>query len=367
MKDDRSNPWRWVTEARVTYALKILMVLVLAFYAGQFIFGILARIQGVVYILVAAVFLAYLIYPAVQRLRTRMPLVVAIVVVYVAILLALTLAAFFIVPHVLDDVAMLIKHYPALVARLHSLVYNPSDPLASRLPGWARDELANAPTGIVNWIETRGVQSFGQVATLLAGTLATVAVFIVVPVVTAYLLLDLDRLKAGLAEIVPEERWHATMTLLAGIDSVIGGFIRGQLLVAVTVGILITGAMMLLRVPYPYLFGLLAAVGDLIPYVGAVLAFIPAFLSAVLTNGWVNALLVTVAFVAIYELEGHLIAPNVVGRQVRLSAFAVIIALLIGAEVGGLFGMLVAVPVAGVLRLIVLRVLRTAKTKEGPP
>src|SRR5689334_5414007 len=105
MKDDRSNPWRWVTEARVTYALKILMVLVLAFYAGEFIFGILARIQGVVYILVAAVFLAYLIFPAVQRLRTRMPLVVAIVVVYAAILLALTLAAFFIVPHVLDDIA----------------------------------------------------------------------------------------------------------------------------------------------------------------------------------------------------------------------------------------------------------------------
>ena len=124
---------------------------------------------------------------------------------------------------------------------------------------------------------------------------------------------------------------------------------------------------MLLHVPYPYLFGLLAAVGDLIPYVGAVLAFIPAFTSAVLTNGWINALLVTIAFVTIFEVEGHLIAPNVVGRQVRLSAFVVIIALLIGGEVGGLFGMLVAMPVAGVLRVIVLRVLSTAKTKEGRP
>jgi len=367
MKDDRSNPWRWMTEARVTYALKVLMVLVLAFYAGEFIFRILARIQAVVYILVAAVFLAYLIYPAVQWLRARMPLVLAIVVVYVAIIAALALAAFFIVPHVLDDIAMLIKHYPALVARLHSLVYNPNYPIASRLPPWARDELADAPAAVVMWIQTRCLQTFGQVAALLAGTLAVVAVFVIVPVVTAYLLLDLDNLKAGLAAVVPDERWHATLTLLAGFDSVIGGFIRGQLLVAGTVGVMITGAMMLLHVPYPYLFGLLAVVGDLIPYVGAVLAFIPALLSAVLTNGWVNALLVTVAFVGIYELEGHLIAPNVVGRQVRLSAFVVLIALLIGGEVGGLFGMLVAVPVAGVLRVAALRVLRTAKTKEGPP
>ncbi len=67
---------------------------------------------------------------------------------------------------------------------------------------------------------------------------------------------------------------------------------------------------MLLHVPYPYLFGLLAFFGDLIPYVGAVLAFLPAFLVGVLTNGWVNALLVTVAFVAIFEAEGHLLAPN---------------------------------------------------------
>ncbi len=367
MKTDRSNPWRWMTEARVTYALKVLMLLVLTFFAGQFIFGILVRIRAVIYILVAAIFLAYLIYPAVQWLRARMPLVAAIGVVYAGIALTLALAAMFIVPHVADDVTMLVKHYPMFVDRLHSLVYNPNDPLTSRLPVWARDELANAPTAVGSWVETRGLQTFGQFAALLAGTVAAVAVFIVVPIVTAYLLLDLDRLKAGLSALVPRERWHATLVLLAEFDGVIGGFVRGQLLVAAIVGVLITIALMLLHVPYPYLFGLLAAVGDLIPYVGAVLAFIPAFTSAVLTNGWINALLVTIAFVTIFEVEGHLIAPNVVGRQVRLSAFVVIIALLIGGEVGGLFGMLVAVPVAGVLRVIVLRVLSTAKTKEGRP
>ena len=367
MKTDRSNPWRWMTEARVTYALKVLMLLVLAFFAGQFIFGILVRIRAVIYILVAAIFLAYLIYPAVQWLRARMPLVVAIGIVYAGIAISLALAAMFIVPHVVDDVAMLVKHYPMFVDRLHSLVYNPNDPLTSRLPVWARDELANAPTAVASWVQARGLQTFGQFAALLAGTVAAVAVFIVVPIVTAYLLLDLDRLKAGLSALVPSERWHATLVLLAEFDAVIGGFVRGQLLVAAIVGVLITIAMMLLHVPYPYLFGLLAAVGDLIPYVGAVLAFIPAFSSAVLTNGWINALLVTIAFVTIFEVEGHLIAPNVVGRQVRLSAFVVIIALLIGGEVGGLFGMLVAVPVAGVLRVIVLRVLSTAKTKEGRP
>ncbi|HLX25619.1 MAG TPA: hypothetical protein VKR05_01395, partial [Candidatus Cybelea sp.] len=68
MKGTRRNPWRWLTDARVTYALKVLMVLVLAFYVCQFIVQILTRLSGVVYILVAAILLAYLIYPAIAWL-----------------------------------------------------------------------------------------------------------------------------------------------------------------------------------------------------------------------------------------------------------------------------------------------------------
>ncbi|MFZ0031210.1 MAG: AI-2E family transporter [Candidatus Cybelea sp.] len=367
MKGTRRNPWRWLTEARVTYALKVLLLLVLVFFVGQFVIEILVRIRTVVYILIASVFLAYLIYPAVGRLRRRMPLVLAILLIYAAILLGLFTIALVIVPHIMDDVGLLVKHYPELVARFDSLVNNPNDPLIAGLPQWLRDEIAQVPTQIVRWIELRGVQVFGQIVVVLAGTVALVALFIVIPMVTVYLLLDLDNLKSSLAAIVPEDRWRATMSLLSEIDGVIGGFIRGQLLVAFVVGVLITLALLLLHVPYPYLFGLLAFFGDLIPYVGAVLAFLPAFLSSVLTNGWINALLVTVAFVAIYEAEGHLLAPVVVGRQVRLSAFAVIVAILIGGELAGLFGVLVAVPVAGVMRVVLARVLEAAKAKAPPP
>ncbi len=364
MKEPHSNPWRWWTDARITYALKVLMVLVLAAYLAQFVFEILTRIRGVVYILIGAVFFAYLIYPAVQRLRRRMPLVAAIALVYLIILIALAGAGSFVVPRIMEEAGMLVRHYPELVERLRSLVYDPNDPITSRLPAVVRNQIALAPEQLVKWVTTRGLESFGHVVVVLAGTVAAVAIFVVVPMVTAYLLLDLENLKLGLSSIVPEHRWRATLSFLAEVDEVIGSFVRGQLIVAVTVGVMITIALTLLHVPYPFLFGLLAAVGDLIPYVGAVLAFLPAFASSVLTNGWVNALLVSVAFLAIFEVEGHLIAPNIVGRQVKLSAFIVLLSLLIGAELGGLVGALVAVPIAGVLRVVALRVVRAAKTKR---
>lgn len=362
-----SNPWRGLTEDRLTYALKVLMVVVLAIYAGQFLLEFLGHVRSVVYLLIASIFFSYLIYPAVQWLRRRMPLIAAIGVVYVTILVTLFASAWFIIPRLADETQLLVQRYPELVARVDAMINDPNDPVTSRLPDFARIELARIPGQLADWAKLHGVETFGHILRVLAGTFVVVATFIIVPLITAYLLLDLDNLKTTLASIVPHDRWKATTSLLADIDGVIGGFIRGQMLVALTVGILFTIAMMLLRVPYPFLLGLIAALGDLVPYVGAPLAFIPAFLSALINNGIGNALLVAVAFIAIFEAEGHLIAPNIVSKTVKLSPFTVVIGLLVGAELGGIIGALVAIPVVGVVRVIAVRVFRPREANEPQP
>ena len=262
---------------------------------------------------------------------------------------------------------MLVQHYPDFSARVDSLVNDPNDPVTRQLPDWARAEIGKIPREVANWTRQYGLEAASRVLLLLAGTFAAIATFVIVPLITAYLLMDLDNLKRGLSSIVPEDRWRATVSFLSEVDHVIGGFIRGQLFVALTVGALITIALLILRVPYAFLLGLLAAVGDLIPYVGAILAFIPAFLAALINNGFVNALIVSAAFLAIFEAEGHLIAPSIVSKTVRLSPFVVILALLIGAELGGLLGALIAIPITGVLRVIALRVFRVREANEAQP
>jgi predicted PurR-regulated permease PerM len=356
-----------MTEQRVTYALKVLIVIVLALYLGQLVLEFLDRIRAVVYILIGSIFFAYLIYPAVQWLRRRMPLIAAIGLVYVAIAAALVAAGYFIVPRLLDETTMLVQHYPQITARLEALVNDPNDPVTSKLPPFARHEIARAPAQVVAWLKLHGFEAFGHVLFVLAGTFAAVATFIVIPMITAYLLLDLENLKRGIAAIVPERRWHDTLSLLANVDHVIGGFVRGQLLVALTVGVLITIALLILHVPYAFLLGLLAAIGDLIPYVGTALASVPAFFSALAANGIVNALIMIAALVAIYQAEGHLIAPNIVSKTVALSPFAVLLSVLVGAELAGLIGALVAIPVVGVLRVIALRVFAPPEANEPQP
>ncbi len=361
------NPWKGLTDERVTFALKVLMVVVLAIYVGEFVVDALVRLKGVVYVLIGSIFFAYLIYPVVQWLRRRMPLVLAITVIYIGIILAIFIVGWFIVPRIGEESQTLMQRYPVIVTRLHDMITNPNDPVTVHLPTFLKNALAQLPDEVVAWIKEHGISSFGHFLTVLAGVAVLVATFVVIPLLTLYLLLDLDNLKLAVSSVVPEERWRATMRLLADFDRVIGGFVRGQMLVAVTVGILITLAMWLLHVPYPFILGLIAAVGDLVPYVGALVAYFPALLSAVINNGVLNAVFVTIAFVVIYECEGHFIAPNIVSKTVRLSPFAIMLAVLIGAELAGIVGALVAIPVVGVLRVIALRVFRPREANEPQP
>jgi predicted PurR-regulated permease PerM len=135
---------------------------------------------------------------------------------------------------------------------------------------------------------------------------------------------------------------------------VLGGFIRGQLTVSVIIGTAITVMLLILHVKYGVLIGVAAGVLDMIPYVGAAVAFFPATLIAFFSDGWQHALTVAVLFVLIFQLEGQFISPRVISGSVGLSPLGVIIAILIGGDLGGVLGMFVAVPIAAALRVLML-------------
>lgn len=349
------NPWSRLTEARLTYAFKLLAVILLALYLGEMALAFLERIHTLVYIVVASIFFTYLIYPAVSRLRERLTLPGAIGIVYLAILALLMIVGSVFIPRVSADVSGLVQNYPQLSAQATAYLTDPANPIVSRLPPAVRSEIANAPQTVGAWIRVHGIEAAGHALTIVLGTFAAIATFVIVPLFSAYLLMDIDRLRDALQRVIPADRWRSTMSFLSDVDGVIGGFIRGQMLVAACVGVMLTIVLLVMHVKYAFLLGLVAAIGDLIPYVGAVLVFVPSVTIALLNNGPGNAIVVAILFLVVYELEGHVFGPMIVSSQVKLSPLAVLVAVLIGAELAGIVGMLVAVPVMGMLRIVLLR------------
>jgi predicted PurR-regulated permease PerM len=306
------------------------------------------------------------VYPIVERLNKKVPLVWSIAIVYVAIAAIAGFGIAVVLPALYDDVQSLGRATPTFVREAQSLLTNPRDPFVRHLPPFARDYLAKVPVQIVALGQRYGGEAASRILTLLLSVFALVATVVVIPVLSAYLMVEAPDLLAASMRILPPKWRPEAESIRRDLDAVLGGFIRGQILVGVTIGSCITIALLILHVKYAVLIGVAAGIFDVIPYVGALVGFVPSVLLALFNDGWQHAVVVAVVFVAIFQLEGHFVAPRIVSDSVGLSPLTVIVAILIGGELLGIAGMFVAVPIAGVIKVILLHAVPRARGPAGP-
>jgi predicted PurR-regulated permease PerM len=261
-------------------------------------------------------------------------------------------------PIVGDQARDLTANFPALVAETRDAIVNANDSLLARIPEEARQAAASGLDDLVKQLQTGAADIAGQALHFVASLAAFITASILVPLLAFYILLDLDRLRDTLVRMFPQRHRDRTLLVLADIDSVVGGFVRGQLIVGAIVGILVTFLLIAFQIKYALLIGVFVGIVDMVPYVGAIAGAVPAVLLAVFEHGPIWALGLALGFALMYELEGHIIAPAIVGQRVGLSPLMVIVAVLIGAELGGIGGMFVSVPVAGIIRVLWKRFMR---------
>ncbi|NQS76631.1 MAG: AI-2E family transporter [Peptococcaceae bacterium] len=204
----------------------------------------------------------------------------------------------------------------------------------------------------IHWLENL---LLGQVRNILAailGMVGSILKILLAPVLSFYILRDLELIKKKSLSLLPVNWREETVKLFQQIDRVLGSFIKGYLLVAAIVGGMTTVVMALLGVEFALMLGLFAGLTELIPYFGPIIGAVPAVALALLKTRWL-AVKVGIAFIIIHQLESTIISPKILGDRVGLHPLAVIFSLLAGGELYGLAGMLLAVPVAAVLRVIV--------------
>ena len=358
------EPYRWLTPQTLDSSWKILLSIVLIFLIFSYIIHFVERIGVIFLIIIGAIFFAYLVYPIVKWLNTKLPLIISILLVYAVIAGLIVVGLIYLIPAVTSEVTTLMHDWPSIQQKIVAWVESPNNKLLSHAPLQVRNEIAQAPRAIVSWLQTHGAAAIGNAFMVLVGTVAFIGACIAIPVLGAYLLYDSETFKRFFIGFIPARRREATLELLGELERVIGGFIRGQLLVGLSVGILIAVGLTLVGEPYAILIGAIAGALDLIPYIGPVIAAIPAFTIAFIAGGFPLALKVAIVFVLANQAEGHVIAPNIVSRTIQLSPSAVVIAILIGGELYGVIGMFIAVPVAGIIRVLLLHVIPGSVSRD---
>ena len=346
-------------ERQVTYALKVLALISLAAFMLFNVLSFLSRISSVAVILIGAIFFTYVVYPLVRRLNERLPLSAAITIVYAAIVLVIALGIAIVVPPLTTDARDLIANAPTIEKNAVTFIADPNNPLFAHLPLSVRTYIEELPVELSNLTQKYAGEAATKAIVLLLSTVTIIATCIVIPVLSAYMMLDAENLKRYAIAAIPVKARPKTLAVVADLEKVLGGFIRGQFTVGATIGVCITVVLLLFHIKYAVLIGVFAGLFDVIPYVGAAVGFIPSVLLALFQDGvsqgaLFHALYVAIAFIAIFQLEGHFIAPKIVSDSVGLSPLWVVIAILIGGELLGIGGMFLAVPIAAMIRVLLV-------------
>ncbi len=309
-----------------------------------------------VWVFLVSTIVALLLNPLVLLMRrVKIPRWLAVPVVYLAFVAAVVILVIFLGPPLVGQFQKLFDAIPGWLNALNGLLGD--------LEAWLATQdievsLQFNTRDIIDWLQSHGTESLGALLTVGWSVVGAIVNLILTVIVSFYMLIDGRRIFRTLCRFAPGEP-DAKAAYVNGLQTAFSRFVRGQALLGATVGLVCGLAIWILSWEvvgvwpeggqYALLFGFWAGVTECIPYVGPWLGAIPPVIAAFFHSP-ITALIVIIIFFVVQMLESHVLAPNIVGSSVGVHPLIVIFALLAGAQIGGLLGMLAALPLLAMLK-----------------
>lgn len=305
------------------------------------IFWLTARTLALLFVAIA---IAEALSPLVDRLERKLPRVAAVGLTYLALLCLAGGISWYLVPQLVQQGGQIAEEAPLLIERGQDLM-NQWDP-------GGEDRISTAIEG--------NLDEFTSVLlTMPFAIISSLAQILLVLFMSAYWLLSVASLRDFIRSLVPP-RHHTTMDeTLGALSSTVGGYIRGELISALIIGVLTYGGLLIIGIDYPLVLAVLAAVGELIPVVGPLIAAVPAVLVAFLESP-TQGLAALLFYIVLQQVESNIVLPNVMDNQANVPPLLALTALFAGAGIAGLLGAIVAIPLAGVFKALVIKLVAPA-------
>jgi predicted PurR-regulated permease PerM len=356
----RTDPW--------LRALIVLLTIIAAWYLAGQVWALVQHFADVLALFFLAWLLAFVLTPLAVRLRqaTGLPWGIAVGLVYLLLLLVVAGGLVLLVPLAVEQIAQLgaaltrvVEQLPATLATLQAAL--DARGIEVDLKGLYRtQDLAARLTALIEG-------SVPGTIGLLTGAANLLFSVVLILVLSFYIALDGERLLVSALALLPPERRADALYIGEVINRSFGGFLRGTLVQALVYGVGTALVMLVVGLNYVLVSGLFAMVMMVIPFIGPLLAMVPPVLIALLTGSLTQAVVVTVALIALQQVVFNVLGPKLMGQAVGLHPLLVFLALLVGMKVAGLAGAVFGIPVAAALWTIARFVLqRTALTAWTP-
>jgi len=330
----------------LVYAILGLIVVYMLLLLKPIFVQVYAFLKAVLAPFFIAMIISYVLNPIVTMLSDRkMPRTVAVLLIYAVFCGSLVVVLMNVIPMFVEQLQELNEHAPELTVRAKNLV---DDLNNSMLPDSVQTGINNS----IYKIEKKLSESVFDLVNNIGAMVNVLFVLFIIPFLSFYILKDFEVFERTVITYVPKSHRQHTVRLLKDIDAALGSYIRGQFLVCLIVGVLAYIGYWIIGMPYPLLLAAVVAVTNVIPYLGPFFGAAPALLMAATISVKMMILVVVVNTVC-QILESNVVSPQVVGRTLHMHPLSIILALLVGGELAGIAGMILAVPIFAALKVIV--------------
>jgi predicted PurR-regulated permease PerM len=318
---------------------------ILLFFALAILTVFIYQIKDVLLLLFASFIIASALYPTVDWMSKKMKRGLAVFIVYTLglIIIATVLVPFFAI--LIEQTREFLKQAPSYWDQIEKFI---SD---VRIVSKNYGMLPNIPQ-ILTTTAGLGQNIVNQSINFTIAIFTGVITAFTLAIIVLFLLLDKEELKDGLLKFFPENMRDKAESITATISKKVGGYVRGQLILMLMVGLLTSLGLFLLNIKFALLLGLIAGILEIIPIVGPILSAVPAIVVA-LAQDPILALWVIVVYLVVQRIENSFLTPLILGKFLELNPLIVIIAILIAASTLGVAGVILAAPIAASVYVLV--------------
>ena len=325
------------THVEISTSTILRFILVILFFVFLYI------LKDVLIIFLFALIIASAISPFANWLdEKRFPRLLGVLLLYLVVLALVIAILSLIIPYISQDISQLVSTMPQLVAKVSTSLEKVQQGSPQYLDFLS--EVQNILQGFSDYLQQSSQSILGLVISVFGGVMSAIAILII----SFYLSVTKNGIENFLGSIVPEKYESYAMDLWKRAELKVGLWLQGQLLLGLIMGLIVYVGLSFMDIKFALILGFLAAILEIVPMVGPVLAAIPAIFLAFLQSPALGLWMI-VFYIIIQQLENHILVPIVMGRTVGLNPVVVIVALLIGQQLAGIPGMILSVPVATII------------------
>ncbi|MDU6743710.1 AI-2E family transporter [Peptoniphilus harei] len=354
---------------------------ILIFYLINIIFNKFPILGYTLSSVIIAIIFAYIIDPIVNYLeRKGIKRQFGVIIVYISVILIFGILIVSVIPKTINEISNLLTSLPAMVDTLirevnnfasnvfakfnielpenFINVYKETNPKVNgdvETPQIVSDILNSIKATINDLIvKAQGslMGSLSNVLSKLYGFLTSAFRLVLIIIFSFYFSVDKDRFMHRVKKAIPNKYRDDISYLTSNIDTALQQFIRGRMLMAIFVGLLTMAYLLVLRVDFAIIIGLITCVADIIPYIGPFLGCAPAVLFAFMDSP-MKALWVLILFVIVQWVENNILAPKLIGDSTGLNPLVILISIIIGGGIFGVWGMVISVPLTSIIFILV--------------